>query len=485
MEHYSLLNLGLEEFCRYVADIFIRLLQLSQKSMSNDFITCYLHPTCKILEDHIQNNLPSDLSNKVTELVLKLIVEILNNLEYYNIHQKDEETMNLITEIAVQVACASSHHSVSSFQSQKITQDYRNMQIFDFTSLYIEQMLKKSQSFRELHIVKFRLSGSLPPLDKLESWVSRSTTDEILNVLSTSSKNLKHLDFSGSYCGLSDKSIDYILKFCNLRYLKLIYTSLSIEGIERLIRGFKISENNVPLKNHLMYFGVIVQPSFVYLIPECLTNLTSLNLHLLSFIDLTPLKKLKLLTGLTVTTKMDQNMFSCIQNLIQEAGHRLLELKLEMEYLNLKIISECCPVLRKLSIKCCFGLSEHISLKFESVQDLEVSTFETSMSEFLVQFLPQFPNLKKLKLWMHLTCQERHPTLQMLLYPLKTRAFNEITLVSQLNCITAELEKECVKLTNNMGYSVTVSINELENTMLQALENGIQNLGRKYRIISS
>ncbi|PSN39935.1 hypothetical protein C0J52_17161 [Blattella germanica] len=524
MEHHSLENLALERFGKYVSEILDNLIERIQEISTDDLKFNYLRPICDFLEDFIYKNVPPRLADIVTEVTVRLLMltwkcqkqlhfdrtwkRHLQNqrgccrfceTELYRIH---EDFVEISRRIAVQIAISVSHQSITSLQ-------YDPAGDYDFQMFYFEGMLRKANHLKELVLWNMPRFEMFPNMKTLEFCSWGKCTDETLAMLADSAAELRYLRVTDSEESMTDRSIDFILKFCNLTHLDISCTHISPEGKERLFEGLGFLGQNSdsipdcrrtddsvsePRKTCLNYLSLDLQPSDVNLIIEHLQELTALELVLFEECNLIPLKQLKRLVSLSIRNEGFYSAFSPVGDLIREVGARLVILRLHVHVeIDMKLIAEHCTSLKSFTLSINSvdypfrenisdeDLSEYFSFQMESVEFFELYMAGKHIWKIFPFLLSCFVNLRRVSLYTRVNSKYKNVSLEdCLLHPLKEGLIKELI----FNGNKIQYCGEHSVITSDKGYSVIVAKEDLEKA-IKCIEEGreIQNFGKQFRII--
>ncbi|XP_069678390.1 uncharacterized protein [Periplaneta americana] len=401
-------NLAVEEFGRYVSDLFVQLATFPESTEIQEIDQHNLEQTCKHLEDLISTTVPSCLANEVTARLLNHLDKTYKKLRWTAyIDWLDNVVHFLINAIL--------HPSVTKFGKDK---DKDHFTIHD--ELYCDWFpaigLTDLHKLKHLRII--RLEDLLSENDwfgfhvpeNLEEFAICSCNDRVLKCLS-SCKELKVLDIRNSFL-VTDTSIDSILKFQQLRELDVAYTSISEQGLTRILGVLAETEvfvhEDCCTKSSDLLTGFCcthITSTQLRLLAEHFPNLTSLSFFEITSVNLSPLTELKHLTNLG----LNNLPFSLVKDLLQKIGSQLSQLSLTYVHgTDLTFINENCPSLQCLHLyfilnSADFGFPSGLSLseyserfpllEFHSIQCLVLEVSDYTLAEYVVS---QFVNLKRL-----------------------------------------------------------------------------------------
>ncbi|PSN33157.1 hypothetical protein C0J52_26071 [Blattella germanica] len=502
MDHYTLQNFALEAFGMHISAVYEKLMDLSAKTSVQHFQMRILQPTCKYLEDLIHSNVVLSLADAVTEVTLKLLLETLQrNLKWHRktsgFNKELIDFINTSFKIAVQLACATTHRSVTTLRCHKICAGYTAL-VHDFLQLYLKQVFNKAFNFKELVSQNIHIGRMQPDLKKLVHWCGKASDSDLI-ALSNCNDLLRILDLNKS-AEVSDRSIEAILKFRNLTHLNISFTYITGKGKEKLLRGLSsLSEDSKQssalVRTPLTFLSLTLNSNDLRLIPECLPNLTALELILDESLDLTTLKELNQLTSIIIRYYNVVVDFTCAKSLIKEIGYRLEILILGLQNVDLKFVSKYCPVLKTFGLymdSCGLGFpevelveqyQEYFPVQFPGVNNLELVMYNCEVWGTIQYFLSCFINTRNLKVNTDSNPDGGNLLLEYyLIQPLKEGRLQELN----FNGNRIYLRGERAVIASDHGYSLSVKVEDLEYVMKHIRNRkGIQNLGRKVRIVPS
>ncbi|PSN33330.1 hypothetical protein C0J52_28219 [Blattella germanica] len=212
-------------------------------------------------------------------------------------------------------------------------------------------------------------------------------TDELLHVISTKCTKLKHFDICGSEL-VSDRSIDFIVRFKDLQTLDVTHTGLSDDGRTQIL--IRLSENeNKSLKSYACNH---ISNSEMSVLVNRFPNLITLSVR---FVNINIcLDRLQGLNHLEVF-KTDNYMQHFHTPLIEIVGKNLVELQLVGYKLIADVLANC-PHLVTLSLKMdSIQFEQEMSLSFPKLKNLTLVTNEAPGTAL---FLTCCPNLVSLQL---------------------------------------------------------------------------------------
>lgn len=526
MEHYSLKNLALQRFGQYISEIFVKLLMLSKEFPKCEFERKYLNQTCLSLCEYINENLLESLANELSDVTIRIISLVLKlqwKLKFENTchHKWNEEIHNSLygaesydsyseyvnesINLAVQVSCAAAHKSLTSFKYDEFSDLY-------FQQKYLQEMLLRRVSFREIIIDRMQITVPLPCLPMLECWSSVGIRNNITREIGVCDKlkilNLQWIEFHNLQITVFQNGIwnnwndvcyfDFPVRFPNLIHLNL--TGISIthrKAREFIFQNLSSSYGwhcSVP-KTQLKSLALSMHKNDRFFISRYLPNITSLEIRLFEEIDLLPLKNLKHLTCLAITSRICVSVdFSIAKGLIQEIGSQLLVLNLCLSSVDSKFISTYCTQLKTFIYL--FSTTDTFLIETADLARLlfnmttEISTVENlvirlcrgeNVWNFFPNILRCFPNVKRLTVRSPQLEIQRNVSLQeSLIQPLSSGVFREFI----FNNKKIELCGERAFITSSCGYVMAVKVKDLENIMEQIyLWKEIPDMGMNYTII--
>ncbi|PSN43583.1 hypothetical protein C0J52_16721 [Blattella germanica] len=414
---FRLSHLALEVFGKYISNLIMDLVTLSQDTTIQDFGSRYLQPTCDILEEMIQEAVPSTLANEVTEKLLTHVLHTYNHVVWRErlfliIHKQQTSWYE---EVVVRIASATFHPCTTVFEYNKrrIGIAFSPFEI-QFLNRYLDKVLQKVRNIKVMRISVGKYDTQIIfdrkiPAGSLEEFSSHFSSDETVKALSNSCKHLKHLDVSGSK--VTDKSVEDILNFKHLKSLIINNTKLSSDAVTKILKDGSNSSSKLPLE----LLKAPLASGHITLLSENFPNLISLEILVTEECSLTPLKSLKYLKSLSINCETnsiaESNFtFSGAKELLLDIGKQLRNLCIqEIEGTDLKYISETCPYLQCISLH--FNKSDRLGFtegftameyselrplpEFHSVQYCELTIYNM---EFVKYFVSKLVNLKELKI---------------------------------------------------------------------------------------
>ena len=413
---FRLSHLALETFGKYVSNLIVDLVSISQDTQIEDFSSKYLEPTCGILEELILHTVPSTLANEVTEKLLTHVLHTYNHLVWRErlflvIHKQQTSWYE---EVVVHIACAIFHPCTTVFEYNRkcIGIAFIPFEI-QFMNRYLDKVLRKVKNIKVIRVSvgKFDtkvIFDRVLSSESLEEFSSHFTSDDTLKMLSKSCKHLKHLDVSDS--SITDQSVEDILNFKNLKSLKINNTKLSTEAITRILKEGAITSAKLPLE----LLKSRLTPTQIEFLPECFPNLVSLEIAVIEDCSLTPLKTLKRLKSLSICQSSpigtSNFKFSSLKELLCEIGTQLRSFSIqEVHNTDLKFIIESCPNLQYINLH--FKNSDHLGFSegFTAFEYSEISPLPEFLSihycdltaynlEFIKYFVSRLVNVREVRI---------------------------------------------------------------------------------------
>ena len=330
----SVNNSYVKEFEEYISDLMLSLVTISQEPMAQqDFEIEFLLPECKKIQEMVHSKIPTALADEVTNALISLVLNIYKNLEstyckndrkmeikrrtkryldiqdmYPSIKRKPalcKKRINFCREIALEVGCAIFHPSTTQLEFCHSNTLAKNPTFSGFLNLYLDRLLRMGKNLTKLVIGK-QLSrkvvlDNLPRLHNLETFSFSDANDTILETLRYSCRNLKHLNVTNSK-HVTDESIDHISDMEYLQSLKLDGTSITEKGLTYVLANLPYKQIG---KNGLECLRAVLSPSQIKILACRYPNLTSLDVYLSEYCDISPLKKLTNLKNLNLCVGID------------------------------------------------------------------------------------------------------------------------------------------------------------------------------------
>ncbi|KAJ9590865.1 hypothetical protein L9F63_016109, partial [Diploptera punctata] len=412
---FRLSHLALEVFGKYVSNLIVDLVTLSQDANVEDFDSKYLQPTCDILEELIHHTVPSTLANEVTEKLLTHVLRTYNHLVWRErlflvIHKQQTSWYE---EIVVHIASATFHPCTTVFEYNKrcIGIAFTPFEI-QFMNRYLDKVFRKVKNIKVIRVSVGKFDTKIIfdrvlSTQSLDEFSSHFSSDDTLKVLSQSCKHLKHLDVSDSK--VTDQSVEDILNFKNLKSLKINNTKLSPEAVTKILKGVN-THSKLPLE----LLKSPLTPTQIELLPECFPNLVSLEISVSENCSLASLKSLKKLQSLSISQNSPIGTsnfnFSSAKELLSEIGSRLRNLSIqEVHNTDLKFIAKSCPNIQCISLNFKnsdrMGFQEGLNVfeyseisplpEFPSVQYCDLTAYNL---EFIKYFVSRLVNVKEVRI---------------------------------------------------------------------------------------
>ena len=414
MLQIQLADLTLEAFGKYLSGI---LKKLVAKLVNTSLETCNCSqlttPVCKKLEKMIQEYVPTNLANLVTEILMGYILMTYNNFErdLSKKRRKGRKSLKQLStcykHITTSLCSAVLHPSVNTFKFSRLQfPQVNHLEAKIFTNYFLSVILKKLSHIRclKLEIYKFNeqiIQRNIKMFENLEELVFFGCSDAVMEVISNSCRKLRSIDLSNS-ARITHSSVDSILRLRNLEHLKILRTDIRSEGIELLFHG----DSNFKEFNSLYCF---LEPHHLELVPKSFSNLSTLEFCVHERYSLLPLKGLKNLKNLGIFFTVIHG-YSAIdfKEFLQSIGPQLISLKLhdfrEAEFIDIfGIIAENCTRLENLILKIvAFYISYEESdlapaLSIPVMSSVKFCSLTVSYTILLKALLPKLVNVKILK----------------------------------------------------------------------------------------
>ncbi|PSN33820.1 hypothetical protein C0J52_19358 [Blattella germanica] len=410
-------RLALESLGIQLSKLSRDLISLLGKTEFEEFNSRYLNPTCKYIENMIENLLPF-YANDVCGTLVNSILNASCDFE------KESGCLILVRDLGLDVflkILSSVTHSDMTkldifFGRRKLTKEYSN-----FLTSYLNIALQKMKAIKSLHlqVVMPRdvpVFKNVKNLSKLEEFTFNGCSDDDLKNLFSMGAQLSKLDVRGSF-SITDNSIDHILKFKSLKYLNVRQTCISEKGLMKLMEGMKelsrtsYRDMDTEPSSALKVFKSSFLEQHTALLPDCFPNLVYVEIHLGNPVTLTALKQLKNLKMLAVCCNINSRYrFQVIlEELLNEIGKQLLELTLEnVENISLKHIAETASSLQKLCLTHCMSIPRlfcggdvqaNVFPEFPSVSYFKLGIINGS-EDLLQYIISRFVNVKVVALYL-------------------------------------------------------------------------------------
>ena len=381
------------------------------------------------LEEMIAMQVPPNMADHVTE---KLLISILGSFDElvlassmsqngYGMYMQRCESAG---KAALCAARATIHPSTTCFQYNC---DYEGLPsssyIRKFIKAYLKHLLLKLKNLRVLKLRAVEFDGHLlenceVSFQNLQEFAYNFCSDDILQALASMCSKLKVLDIRES-SGVTNISVEYILKFRELRSLKITNTSITSQGVTGIMKGLPQESWNFPtdvsMKLDLSEFKSTFTANQISLVPESFKNLVSLELFLTVECNLTPLASLSRLRNLALCRYGFPNIpdfhFTYAEDLLRHIGHRLEKLKIvDLKGTDLCYIAVTCPILHTLVLQFSdsrrLGFREGMSVRkyaerfpvpeLPSVKCLDMKLRNCEVTEYL---LSRMQCVQQLRLW--------------------------------------------------------------------------------------
>ena len=312
----------------YVSELTFTLVTISQEPLTQyDFETGFLLPECKKLQDMVSTNIPPALADEATNELISFVLNMYKNLEYsYCKNEQKKETkrkakryldvqdmypiikrrstlckkrINFCQLIALEVGCAVFHPLTTQLDFCYANNTVKTPTFSGFLNLYLDRLLTMGRNLTKLVLGKQLsrkvISNNLPRLRKLETFSFSDANDCIVEILSETSTNLKHLNITDSK-HVTDQSVDHIVNMKSLQSLKIDGTSITEMGLTDILEI--LPYNLFPYG--LECLSAVLSPSQINILACKYPNLISLDVYLSEYCDISPLKKLRHLKNLNL-----------------------------------------------------------------------------------------------------------------------------------------------------------------------------------------
>lgn len=345
-----LLNLAVEALVKYVSDLLLRLATFPQYTSTDNRKQRYVEETCRRLQEEVYGTLPSALVNEVTAKLLYCINKTYSDVYYSVYRQWGDEVLPMVLSAILHPALT----RLESVEDLSHTVECHEF-MWDCLFLNIHGMVHKFPNLKVLKYGYIRrtkdwIISDINISENLEHfWFLELCNDKFLENVAAKCHRLKSIDVSNSV-NVTDQSIQHLLKFEHLEGLNISFTGISECGLARLLAG--LSQAKVCYDGYramLKSFGSNNITSFqVDTLASEFQNLTSVNLCSKDESSFSPLKKLKHLSRLTLSSME----FHQVEDLLFTIGPQLVFLELHHIYsVKIRFIGEMCPSVR------CFHLT--------------------------------------------------------------------------------------------------------------------------------
>ena len=317
----------------HISDLILTLVTISQEPLTQqDFEMEFLLPECKKLQEMVSTKIPTTLADEAINQLISFILNTYKNLEssycrddrkkeikrrakrylavqdmYPTIKRKNtfcKKHVNFCQAIAIKIGCAIFHPSTTQLEFCHSNNMAKNPTFSGFLNLYLDRLLRMGKNLTKLVLGK-QLSrkvvfDNLPRLQNLESFSFSDANDIILETLSVSCRNLKHLNVTDSK-HVTDEGVEYISEMKNLQNLKIDGTSITENGLTYVLANLPYDQTN----NGLECLRAVLSPTHINILARRYPNLTSLEVYLSEYCDISPLKKLTNLKNLNMCAGID------------------------------------------------------------------------------------------------------------------------------------------------------------------------------------
>ncbi|PSN29869.1 hypothetical protein C0J52_26896 [Blattella germanica] len=419
----SLLELALGAIAKYIYELCSKLTMISHDTKERSTpkkqkLNCPMDmqkvkEICISLKKMIAE-VPTDLANDLTNKLL----DSVDNWEYQIGKCKKESIQAKIYE---DIVMSIIHPGLTAIEHGEELLECEGMfsETVFCSSLCVTVLLKNLYSFRNLRKLYVRhesMKCKFTSIEFPEQLIEFSgvCTNEILDKIMKSCKKLKYLDIMGSR-GITDVSVDVLLKMTHLEKLNITNTRITHKGIKCFLGGLIEIYGKSP---SLKYFGFSCK-GFQHF--SCLENLPELKISLGLFpgqfannIGFSQMCAFKNICGLQIETTLDN-----LNELLQKMGKQLIYLDAQIEYIGpnsdnedfaeVVKIGQYCSVLKCLHISisyyflpCILNYRRQLLPGFQTIRCLlfEVQDQNTIKSAdcFLYFLISQCSNVRKLTL---------------------------------------------------------------------------------------
>ncbi|KAJ9577838.1 hypothetical protein L9F63_025300 [Diploptera punctata] len=352
------------------------------------------------LEQMIATQVPPNMANQVTEQLLMYILLLFDDLALSGymrqLREKGSIPYRIRCESVKLTATATIHPLVTIFNYNL---DYgghlSSPCIQEFLKSYLQHLLLKIKNLRVLKLRAIQFDSLLfnncdINLQNLQEFAYNFCTDNIVQTVSSVSNRLRVLDIRESP-GVTNVSVGHILKFRELKVLRITNTNITTQGVTGILKGipqescYFSTETNLQLD--LIEFNAPFSEFEIGLVSESFKNLVSLELSLVEECSLTPLSSLTRLKSLALRRHGCPEIcvfpFVHVVDLLRNIGHQLEELQIiNLNGTNLKAVAVNCPALHTLV------------LKFPDARLLGFWGYAPPEEHFDMFPLPEFPSVR-------------------------------------------------------------------------------------------
>jgi hypothetical protein len=378
-----LIKLAVDALGKYVSDLLVQLVIFPEYTATEGQKQRYVGQTCRRLQEELVWTLPSSLVNEVVTKLLYCLNKSYSDV-YYSVYRQWGDV------ILPSVLNAILHPALTRLETVEDILHAVECHDFMWDCLFLN-ILDNIHRLANLKILRFgyirrtkdwilfdvNVSENLEHFSFLEL-----CNDRLLKNLAEKCKRLKSIDVSFSK-NVTDHSVECLLKFEYLEELNINYTSITGYALTRLLIGLsqtKVHHSEDAHKHSLTMlksFGCgNIASSNMKLLIETFQNLTSVNLSCEEGSSLSPLKKLKHLTKVTLC----DTEFPYAEDLLFAIGPQLVFLELYHVYdINFRFIGENCPSVRCLHVTSRSSLDSdaNFAILMESYYESSVSVFNS------------------------------------------------------------------------------------------------------------
>lgn len=357
-----LISLAAEALVKYVSDLLLRLVTFPQYTAADNLKQRYVEQTCRRLQEEMYSTLPSSLVNEVTAKLLYCINKTYSDVYYGVYRQWGDEVLPMVLSAILHPALT----RLESVEDLSHTVECREF-MWDRLFLNIHDMIHRFPNLKVLKYGYIRRTedwtiSDINVSENLEHfWFLELCNDKLLENVAAKCHRLKSIDVSNS-ANVTDQSIQHLLKFEHLEGLNISFTGISECGLARLMAGLsqaKVCHSGC--RTTFRSFGSNQITSFqIDTLASEFQNLTTVNLCPKDESSFSPLKKLKHLSRLTLSSME----FCQVEDLLFTIGSQLVFLELHHVYnVKIRFIGEMCPSVR------CFHLTSGSFLDTEAEFD--------------------------------------------------------------------------------------------------------------------
>ena len=412
MLQIRLTDLTLDAFGKYLSQILEKFSDLIDASLGTCNCSQLAAPVCRKLEKIIQEFVPPNLADFVTEILLADLLMTYNNLDR-DFSKKRRRLQKSLKQLSIyykhmttSLCSAVLHPSVNTFKFSRLQfPQVNHLEARIFINYFLSIILKNLSHIRSLKLEIYEfdedvIKENVKIMGNLEELVFFGCSDAVMKVISDSCRKLSYIDLSNS-TNITNSSVDSILRLRNLEHLKMIRTQIRSEGIELLFQ----EGSNFEQFNYLHSF---LDPQHLELVPNRFLNLKTLGIFIYETYNLKPLKELKHLRNFGILFCFVHGSLIGLEEFLQSIGPQLDSFELhdfrELEFIDIfRIVAENCTRIDNLILKSMsYGVSYEESdltpsLNIPVMSSVKFCSLTVSYTSLLKVSVPKLVNVKVLK----------------------------------------------------------------------------------------